>query len=80
MIKMKKNILGIAFQESKKVARETHPIAPQLDRFRPLLGQGTIPDFSAVASPTEKVLFQISVIEYGLRHGGRFKSTFNWSL
>ena len=69
-----RELLGIALQEAKKTARETHPFAPPLDRCRPLVGQATVPEPNAVTSPTEKVLFQISIIEDLLRHGGHITS------
>ena len=72
--KDEQELLGIALQEAKRKARETHPIAPQLDRCMPLVGQETVPAFNDVTKPTEKILFQISVIENGLRHGGDIKS------
>ena len=69
-----KEILGIALQEAKKVARDSHPIAPQLDSRHPLVGQSAVPALGVVSSPTDKVLFQIAVLEHGLRHGGHIKS------
>ena len=69
-----KELLVISLQEAKKRARETYPIAPQLDRCRPLVGQETVPAFSDVTNPSEKILFQISVFENGLRHGGNIQS------
>ena len=69
-----KELFGISLQEAKKNARETYPIAPQLDRCKPLVGQETVPAFSDVTNPSEKILFQISVIENGLRHGGNIQS------
>ena len=72
--KDEKVILGIALQETKKVAKETHPIAPQLDSCHPLVGQTVVPPLGSVSSPTDKVLFQINILEFGLRHGGHISS------
>ena len=68
--KDEKEILGIELQNARRVAKETHPIAHQLDGRHPLVGQSVVPAPNFDSSPTEKVLFQISIIEYGLRHGG----------
>ena len=72
--KDEKELLGIALQAAKRIAKETHPIVPQMDPRRPLVGQDSVPSPSIESSPTEKVLFQISVIEFGLRHGGHVNS------
>ena len=69
-----KEIQGVALPEAKKVAKDTHPIAPQLDSCHPLVGQTVVPALGAVSSPTDKVLFQINLLEYGLRHGGHISS------
>ena len=68
--KDEKEILGTSLQDAKKKARDSYPIPPQLDSLRPLVGQESIPDFSATTSPTEKLFSQISILEFGLRHGG----------
>ena len=68
--KEERKILGTALQEAKKKAKEVHPIPPQLDSYRPLVGQDSIPDFSVTTSPTEKMFSQISILEFELRHGG----------
>ena len=68
--KEEREILGTALQEAKKKAKEVHPIPPQLDSYRPLVGQDSIPDFSVTTSPTEKMFSQMSILEFGLRHGG----------
>ena len=67
-------LLGVALQEAKRKAKDTYPIAPQLDSCRPLVGQQSIPDFTAASSPTDKVLSQISILEFGLKHGGHISS------
>ena len=72
--KDEKEILGIALQDAKRVAKDTHPIAPQLDSCHPLVGQATVPAPSAVASPTEKILFQIGILEFGLKFGGHINN------
>ena len=69
-----REILGIVLQEAKKKAKDTYPITPQLDVCRPLVGQNTVPDFSATMNPTEKILSQISILEFGLRYGGHVDS------
>ena len=72
--KDEKKFLGGTLQNSKKKAKDTYPIPPQLDSFRPLVGQESVPDFSAATSPTEKILSQISILEFGLRYGGSVSS------
>ena len=67
-------ILGIPLSEAKKKATDTYPIVPQRDGCRPLIGQDSVPNFGSNISPTDKILSQISVLEYGLRHGGHIKS------
>ena len=68
--KEEKELLGAALQNAKKKAKDTYPIPPQLDSYRPLVGQESVPNFSAATSPTEKILSQISILEFGLRSGG----------
>ena len=63
-------LLGVASQEAKKKAKETYPIAPLLDSYRPLVGQKSVPNFSVATSTTDKVLSQINILQFGLRHGG----------
>ena len=65
-----KEILGIALQKAKRTAKDTYPIAPQLDSRHPLVGQSAVPAPNVASSPTEKILFQINILEFGLRHGG----------
>ena len=65
-----KEILGIALQDAKRTAKDTYPIAPQLDSRHPLVGQSAVPATNIASSPTEKVLFQITILEFGLRNGG----------
>ena len=67
-------LLGISLQEAKKKAKDTYPIPPQLDTYRPLVGQDSVPDFSASTTPTEKIFSQINILEFGLRHGGNVAS------
>ena len=69
-----RELLGESLQEAKKKAKDTFPIAPQLDSCRHLVGQKSVPDFSAVITPTEKILSQVTVLELGLRHGGHIDS------
>ena len=61
---------GIALSEAKKVAKETYPIVPQLDSYRLLVGQDSLPKFGAEKSPMETVISQICLLEIGLRRGG----------
>ena len=51
-----KELLGVALQDAKKEAKDNYPIPPQLDSYRPLVGQKSVPDFSVTTSPTEKIL------------------------
>ena len=34
------------------------------------MGKTTVPAPSVVSSPTEKILFLIGILEFGLKHGG----------
>ena len=72
--KEEQEILGVSLQDAKRKAKEMYPIAPQLDICRPLVGQEAVPDFSVMTSPSEKILFQISILERGLRYGGHIDS------
>ena len=65
-----KALTGSALQEAKRVAKETYPIARQLDACRLLVGQDRLLDFSIASNPSEDVISQIAILEYGLRHGG----------
>ena len=67
-------ILGVSLNEARKKATDTYPIVPQGDACRPLVGQDSVPNFSSDISPTDTILSQISILEYGLRHGGHIKS------
>ena len=69
-----KEMLGVALQDAKKKAKDNYPIPPQLDSHRPLVGQESVPDFSVTTSPTEKILSQMNIIEFGLRHVGNIAS------
>ena len=68
--KDEKEMLGVALQDAKKKAKDMYPIPPQHDSLRPLVGQESVPDFSTATSPSEKLFSQISILEFGLRHGG----------
>ena len=52
--KNEKEILGMALLEEKKVPKDTHPLATKL------VAQGIVPAVEAVASPTDKNIFQVS--------------------
>ena len=58
---------GLALSEAKKVAKETYPFVPQLDPYRLLVGQDSLPKFGAEKSPMETVISQICLLEIGLR-------------
>ena len=72
--KDERELLGIAVQEAKKKAKEVYPIPLQLDSYRPLVGQESVPDFSVSTSPAEKIYAQINILEFGLRYGGNIAS------
>ena len=65
---------GINLQEAKRVAKETHPIAPQLDVCRLLVGQDKLPNFSTSSSPSENIFAQIGILDHGLKFGGNIHS------
>ena len=67
-------LFGLPLQEAKRIAKETYPIAPQLDACRLLVGQNKLPDLSSSASPSSDVLAQISILEQGLRYSGHVDS------
>ena len=69
-----KELLGVALQDAKKKAKDNYPIPPQLDFYRPLVGQESVQDFSVTTSQTEKILSQINILKFGLRHGGNIAS------
>ena len=68
--KQERALLGLELQEAKRAARVAHPIVPQLDGCRLLVGQERLPDLTSNSSPSEDVLAQIGLLEHGLRHGG----------
>ena len=61
--KDERELLGIALQEAKKKAKEVYSIPLQLDSYRPLVGQESVPDFSVSTSPAEKIYAQINILE-----------------
>ena len=69
-----KESVGSALKEATRIAKETYPIAPQLDVCRLLVGQDKLADFIDAANPSEDVLSQIRILEQGLRHGGHVDS------
>ena len=69
-----KELVGSALKEATRIAKETYPIAPQLDVCRLLVGQDKLPDFIDAANPSEDVLSQIRILEQRLRHGGHVDS------
>ena len=69
-----KELLCLALQDAKKKAKDNYPMPPQLDSYRLLVGQKSVPDFTVTTSPTEKILSQINILEFGLRHGGNIAS------
>ena len=65
---------GIALQEAKRSAKDMHPIAPQRDLCRLLVGQEKLPELRSDSAPIDVVLSQIRVLELGLKHGGNVAS------
>ena len=65
---------GIALQEAKRSAKDMHPIAPQRDLCRLLVGQEKLPELRSDSTPIDVVLSQIRVLELGLKHGGNVAS------
>ena len=53
---------GLALAGAKEIARDTYPIAPQLDCYRLLVGQNSLPHFGIDKSPTETVSSQVCII------------------
>ena len=69
-----KELQGVPLSEAKRKAKDTYPIAPQLDPCRPLVNQASVPDLASHTSPSEEVLSQICILEFGLRFGGHLNS------
>ena len=65
---------GIALQEAKQSAKDMHPIAPQRDSCRLLVGQDKLPELRSDSTPIDVVLSQLRVLELGLKHGGNVAS------
>ena len=65
---------GIALQDAKRLAKDMHPIAPQRDSCRLLVGQDKLPELRSDSTPIDVVLSQIRVLELGLKHGGNVAS------
>ena len=72
--KFEKELTGNALLAARRTAKETYPIAPQLDVCRLMVGQDKLPDFTTTSSPSEDVISQIRIQEHGLRHGGHIDS------
>ena len=72
--KFEKELTGNALLAARRTAKETYPIAPQLDVCRLMVGQDKLPDFSTTSSPSEDVISQVRILEHGLRHGGHIDS------
>ena len=72
--KNERELQGMGLIEAKRIAKNTHPIAPELDGLRPLMGQHSVPDFASSTSPTEGVLCLICILEFGLKNGGHLDS------
>ena len=53
---------GMKLQEANRVAKETHPIAPQLDVCRLLVGQDKLTDISSTSSPSEDFLQNLGLL------------------
>ena len=47
-----------------------YSVATELDVCRLLVGQDKLPDFTVTANPSKNVLYQIRILEHGLRNGG----------
>ena len=69
-----KELQEVPLSEAKRKAKDTYPIAPQLDPCRPLVIQASVPDLASHTSPSEEVLSQICILEFGLRFGGHLNS------
>ena len=69
-----KELQGVPLSEAKRKAKDTYPIAPQLDPRRPLVNQNSVPDLASHTSPSEEVLSQICILEFGLHFGGHLNS------
>ena len=52
-----KKLVENALKEATKKAKETYPIAPQLDVCRLLVAQDNVPYFTATTDPSEDVFF-----------------------
>ena len=65
---------GIALQEAKRIAKDMHPISPQRDPCRLLVGQDKLPEIRSDSAPVDIVLSQIRVLELGLKHRGHVAS------
>ena len=60
-----KKLTGKTLLAARRTAKETYPIAPQLDVCRLMVGQDKLPDFTTVSSPSEDVISQIRILEHG---------------
>ena len=64
-----KELQGVLLSEAKRKAKNTYPIALQLDTCQPFVIQASVPDLSSSTSLSEEVLSQTCVLEFGLRFG-----------
>ena len=65
---------GVPLSEAKRKVIDTYPKAPQLDPCRPLVNQASVPDLGSHTNPSEEVLSQICILEFGLRFVGHLSS------
>ena len=65
---------GVSLSEAKRKTKDTYPIEPQLDSCRQLVNQASVPNLGSHTSPSEAVLSQICILEFGLRFGGHLSS------
>ena len=65
---------GIALQEAKRIVKDMHPISPQHDPCRLLVGQDKLPEIRSDSAPVDLVLSQIRVLELGLKHGAMLQA------
>ena len=61
---------GQALIDARKKAKSTHPLPPSLDVCHLRVGQECLPSLDQSASPFDKLVSQVSILEQGLRHGG----------
>ena len=65
---------GMALKYAKERAKREYPIAPKLGDYYLRVDQQELPDKTEPDTPDKETLSQLTLLKFGLRHGGRLDS------